>query len=221
MAPFWCDYGYNIHIGRNFFANHNTIILDGGKVVFGDNVFIGPNCGFYTAGHPIDAESRNKGLEYAYPIVVGDNVWIGAGVHVMPGVTIGSNVVIVGGSIVVKDIPDNCIAVGNPCKVIRRIQQSSSAPTAPNGLVSPKSPVSPIKTRQRDTKPTSLLRLMKLLSDLGETSRNQGRLQLLHSLHRTNIMSNCASNTQSNLARWHFQRPIIPFTWNPTQTWIS
>ncbi len=71
MAPFWCDYGYNIHIGRNFFANHNTIILDGGKVVFGDNVFIGPNCGFYTAGHPIDAESRNKGLEYAYPIVVG------------------------------------------------------------------------------------------------------------------------------------------------------
>ena len=85
VAPFWCDYGYNIHIGRNFFANHNTIILDGGKVVFGDNVFIGPNCGFYTAGHPIDAESRNKGLEYAYPIVVGDNVWIGAGVHVMPG----------------------------------------------------------------------------------------------------------------------------------------
>jgi len=71
VAPFWCDYGYNIHIGRNFFANHNTIILDGGKVVFGDNVFIGPNCGFYTAGHPIDAESRNKGLEYAYPIVVG------------------------------------------------------------------------------------------------------------------------------------------------------
>ena len=131
VAPFWCDYGYNIHIGRNFFANHNTVILDGGKVVFGDNVFIGPNCGFYTAGHPIDAESRNKGLEYAYPIVVGNDVWIGAGVHVMPGVTIGSNVVIGGGSIVVKDIPDNCIAVGNPCKVIRRIQQSSSAPTAP------------------------------------------------------------------------------------------
>lgn len=131
VAPFWCDYGYNIHIGRNFFANHNTVILDGGKVFLGDNVFIGPNCGFYTAGHPIDAESRNKGLEYAYPIVVGDNVWIGAGVHVMPGVTIGSNVAIGGGSIVVKDIPDNYIAVGNPCKVIRRIQQSSCAPTAP------------------------------------------------------------------------------------------
>ena len=120
-APFWCDYGYNIEIGENFYANHNLVILDGGKVTFGDNVFIAPNCGFYTAGHPIDFERRNQGLEYAYPITVGDNVWIGAGVSVMPGVTIGNNVVIGGGSVVVKDIPDNCVAVGNPCKVIRTI----------------------------------------------------------------------------------------------------
>ncbi|SFP30853.1 maltose O-acetyltransferase [Ruminobacter amylophilus] len=121
VAPFWCDYGYNIEIGENFFANHNTVILDGGKVIFGDNVFIAPNCGFYTAGHPTDAERRNAGLEYAYPITVGDNVWIGAGVQVMSGVKIGSNVVIGGGSVVVKDIPDNCVAVGNPCRVVRAI----------------------------------------------------------------------------------------------------
>ena len=122
-APFWCDYGYNITLGENFYANHNLVILDGAKVTFGDNVFIGPDCGFHTAGHPIDFERRNQGLEYAYPITVGDNVWIGAGVQVMPGVSIGSNVVIGGGSVVVKDIPSNCVAVGNPCKVIRAITE--------------------------------------------------------------------------------------------------
>ena len=124
LAPFWCDYGYNIEVGKNFFANHNTVILDGAKVTFGDNVFIAPNCGFYTAGHPIDADRRNQGVEYAYPITVGDNVWIGADVHVMPGVKIGSNVVIGGGSVVVKDIPDNVVAVGNPCHPIRPITET-------------------------------------------------------------------------------------------------
>lgn len=123
VAPFWCDYGYNIRVGKNFFANHNTVILDGAKVTFGDNVFIAPNCGFYTAGHPIDSKRRNQGLEYAYPITIRNNVWIGAGVHVMPGVTIGNHVVIGAGSVVVKDIPSNSVAVGNPCHVIREITE--------------------------------------------------------------------------------------------------
>ena len=119
--PFYCDYGYNIEVGENFYTNHNCIILDGAKVKFGDNVFIAPNCMFSTAGHPIDFKQRNEGIEYAYEITVGDNVWIGAGVNVLPGVKIGNNVVIGAGSVVNKDIPDNCIAVGNPCKVIKNI----------------------------------------------------------------------------------------------------
>lgn len=120
--PFYCDYGYNIHVGNNFYANYNLVILDEAPVTFGDNVFIAPNCGFYTAGHPIDADERNKGLEYARPITVGDNVWIGAGVTVLPGVTIGDNCVIGAGSVVVKEIPPYSLAVGNPCKIIKTIK---------------------------------------------------------------------------------------------------
>ena len=125
-APFWCDYGYNIEIGENFYTNHNCVILDGAKVTFGDNVFIAPNCCFSTAGHPIDFVQRNEGLEFAYPIKVGNNVWIGAGVIVLPGVTIGDNSIIGAGSVVNKDIPANMIAVGNPCRVLREITKEDS-----------------------------------------------------------------------------------------------
>ncbi len=118
---FYCDYGYNISVGENFYSNHNLVILDPARVTFGDNVFIGPNCGFYTAGHPLDVETRNKGLEFAYPITVGNNVWFGGNVSVMPGVTIGDNVVIGAGSVVTKDIPSNVVAVGNPCRILKSI----------------------------------------------------------------------------------------------------
>lgn len=119
--PFICDYGYNIEIGENFYSNHNLIILDGNKVKFGDNVFIAPNCSFYTAGHPLDVEARNQGLEYAKPIEIGNNVWIGGNVVVLPGIKIGNNSVIGAGSVVTKDIPSNVVAVGNPCKIIKEI----------------------------------------------------------------------------------------------------
>ena len=119
--PFYCDYGYNIEIGENFYANVNCVILDGAKVTFGNNVFIAPNCGFYTAGHPLDVAQRNQGLEYAYPITIGNNVWIGAQACILPGVTIGDNTVIGAGSVVTKDIPANVVAAGNPCRVIRKI----------------------------------------------------------------------------------------------------
>ena len=124
-APFWCDYGFNIELGENFYVNHSCVILDCAKVTFGDNVFVGPDCGFYTAGHPIDAKQRNQGLEYARPIHVGDNVWIGGGVRVLPGVSIGEGAVIGSGSVVTKDIPPRVIAAGNPCRVIREIEEES------------------------------------------------------------------------------------------------
>lgn len=123
VSPFFCDYGYNIEVGENFFANMNCVILDEAVVKFGDNVFVAPNCGFYTAGHPLDSDRRNKGLEYARPITVGNDVWIGAGVSILPGVTIGDGSVIGAGSVVNKDIPAGVLAAGNPCRVIREITE--------------------------------------------------------------------------------------------------
>ena len=122
--PFFCDYGYNIEIGENFFANYNFTVLDVGKVRIGENVQIAPNVSIYTAGHPIHPESRNSGYEYGIGISIGDNCWIGGNTCIMPGVTIGKNVVIGAGSVVTKDIPDDVIAVGNPCKVVRKITEA-------------------------------------------------------------------------------------------------
>lgn len=122
-APLWVDYGYKTEIGNNFFANRNCQIQDGGGVIFGNNIFIGPNCTFTTAEHALDVEQRNKGLEVALSITIGNNVWIGAGCIILPGVTIGDNSVIGAGSIVKNDIPSNVVAVGIPCKVLRGITE--------------------------------------------------------------------------------------------------
>ncbi len=121
QSDFFCDYGKNIEIGNHFFANHNCVMLDCAKISFGDHVFVAPNCGFYTVGHPFNVEQRNNWLEYAHPIKVGNNVWIGGNVVVLPGVTIGNNTVIGAGSVVTHDIPDGVLAFGNPCRVIRPI----------------------------------------------------------------------------------------------------
>lgn len=120
--PFRCDYGCNIRIGRNFFANFNFTVLDEALVTIGDDVFIGPNVSIYTACHPLEAAERNRLIEWAEPVTIGNNVWLGGNVTIVPGVTIGNNVVIGAGAVVTRDIPDNALAAGNPARVIRMIQ---------------------------------------------------------------------------------------------------
>jgi maltose O-acetyltransferase len=121
--PFYCDYGYNIQLGANVYANHNLVVLDCAPVTIGDNVFIAPNVVISTAAHPIDAQVRSTGLEFAKPIVIGSNVWIGATVTILPGVEIGDNVTIGAGSVVTRSIPPNCVAVGNPCRVLKSLPE--------------------------------------------------------------------------------------------------
>ena len=126
LSPFYTDYGYNCFIGDNTFINHNAYLMDGAQIKIGSYCFIGPNCGMYTAVHPLIAEERNKGLEKAKPIIIGDNVWIGGDVTILPGVKIGANTVIGAKSVVTKDIPANVVAAGNPCRVLRKITEKDS-----------------------------------------------------------------------------------------------
>lgn len=121
--PFYCDYGSHIEVGDHFFANYNCTILDVAKVKIGNNVMLAPNVAIYTAGHPLHPEARNSAYEYGISVTIGNNVWLGGNVVITPGVAIGDNVVIGAGSVVTKDIPDNTIAAGNPCRVIRTITE--------------------------------------------------------------------------------------------------
>lgn len=122
--PFYCDYGTHIEVGKNFFANYNCTILDVAKVKIGDNCQLAPNVAIYTAGHPVYPDTRNSAYEYGKEVTIGDNCWIGGNSVICPGVHIGDNVVIGAGSVVTRDIPDWCIAAGNPCRVIRKITEN-------------------------------------------------------------------------------------------------
>lgn len=124
-TPFLCDYGRNIHIGDNFFANFNLTILDEATVTFGDNVFIGPGVSIYTACHPVDPAQRDKWVEWAEPVTVGSSVWIGGSAVILPGVTIGSESVVGAGAVVTKSVPARCIVAGNPARVVRVLPPSS------------------------------------------------------------------------------------------------
>ena len=126
LPPFQCDCGYTISIGEESFVNYGAYFMDGGQITIGDHVYIGPNCGLYTAQHPLRWQERNPGLERALPITIGDNCWLGGDVTVLPGVTIGEGCVIGAGSVVTRDIPAGMLAYGSPCKPIRPITEKDS-----------------------------------------------------------------------------------------------
>ena len=127
LPPFKCDYGFRIEVGENFFANYNFIVLDGNYVRIGDNVWIAPNVGIYAAGHPLDVKDRIAGWEYAYPVTIGNNVWIGGSVSIIGGVTIGDNAVVAAGSVVIRDVPADTLVAGNPARIVRRITEADRA----------------------------------------------------------------------------------------------
>lgn len=119
---FKCDYGYNIKVGENFYANYDCVMLDVCPITIGNNVFLAPGVHIYTATHPLDQIERNSGYEYGKPVKIGDNVWLGGRAVICPGVTIGNNVVVAAGAVVTKNVPNNVVVGGNPAKIIKSIE---------------------------------------------------------------------------------------------------
>ena len=128
QPPFFCDYGRNVALGKKVFFNFNCVVLDVMRVAIGDNVLFGPSVQIYTATHPISAEERRTWKEFAKPVTIGSDVWVGGGAIICPGVTIGSRSIIGAGSVVTRDIPDDVVAAGNPCRVIRSLRDTGFAP---------------------------------------------------------------------------------------------
>lgn len=126
IPPFYCEYGTHIHLGKGFFANYNCTLVDVGPIVIGDDCLLGPNVSIYTAGHPVHPGTRSTGWEYGKPVTIGDHCWIGGSTVILPGVTIGSGTVVGAGSVVTRDLPENVVAAGNPCRVIRPITQEDA-----------------------------------------------------------------------------------------------
>lgn len=126
-SPFHCDFGKHIFAGKNLVANFNLTVLDEGIVTIGDNVFIGPNCGIYTINHALLPDQRNAGIMRAQPVTISNDVWLGAGVTILPGVTIGEGAVVGAGSVVTSDIPPHTLAAGNPCRPLRKITEADRA----------------------------------------------------------------------------------------------
>ncbi len=120
---FYCDYGYNIFVGKNFYANHNCVMLDVNTITFGDDVMLGPNVQIYTATHPLDVKARYSGRELGFPITIGNKVWIGGGAIILPNLSIGDNAVIAAGSVVTKNVPKNAVVAGNPAKIVKMIDE--------------------------------------------------------------------------------------------------
>lgn len=123
-TPFAFDYGYNITIGKEFYANHNCVMLDCAPITIGDHVLFGPNVALFCASHPLHPETRRSGLEFALPITIGNDVWIGGSSVINPGVSIGDGAVIASGSVVTKDVPDNVVVAGNPARILRKISEA-------------------------------------------------------------------------------------------------